>query len=164
MNTIGCSNLRHPIHVQLEGFDVDYPNEHLVDLHDGFNVNHESYSISSSASKRTELSTNAQPLNLPEAYKLKENGSAKSLEIKDDKQKIVNLGVNNYHEYQNNISRSHPQFDLQPMDFSANSIPEIESTDSGHIGDFTAFRNNVSPDTWNELTNNLQFWDPANIP
>ena len=47
-----------------------------------------------------------------------------------------------------------------PTDNSFNTF--FNDINSGPIGDFTAFRNNVSPDTWNELTTNLQFWDPAN--
>lgn len=42
-------------------------------------------------------------------------------------------------------------------------IEDMRNTYSGSIGDFTAFRNNLSPDTWNELTTNLQFWEPTNI-
>lgn len=42
-------------------------------------------------------------------------------------------------------------------------ISDIRETCSGTIGDFAAFRNNVSPDTWNELTSNLQFWDHSGL-
>lgn len=42
-------------------------------------------------------------------------------------------------------------------------IEDMRNTYSGSVGDFTAFRNNLSPDTWNELTTNLQFWEPTNI-
>lgn len=42
-------------------------------------------------------------------------------------------------------------------------ISDMRETCSGSIGDFTAFRNNVSPDTWNELASNLQFWDHSSL-
>lgn len=42
-------------------------------------------------------------------------------------------------------------------------ISDMRETCSGSIGDFAAFRNNVSPDTWNELASNLQFWDHSGL-
>lgn len=41
------------------------------------------------------------------------------------------------------------------------SFPELFHEFGESVGDFSSFRNNVSPDTWVELTNKL--WDPANI-
>ncbi|TID28141.1 hypothetical protein CANINC_002678 [Pichia inconspicua] len=43
----------------------------------------------------------------------------------------------------------------------ANSFPELFQELGEPISDFSSFRNNVSPDTWVELTSKL--WDPANI-
>lgn len=82
--------------------------------------------------------------------------------VSENHNKIHNSKVpspNNFH-LQNILQNSNPILEQQGFhDF----IEDMRSTYSDSVGDFTSFRNNISPDTWNELTTNLQYWDPANI-
>ncbi len=59
------------------------------------------------------------------------------------------------------IMHHHPVVDIEHTVGTESAIWSHQPQNPDQIGDFTAFRNNISPDTWNELTHNLQFWDPT---
>lgn len=73
----------------------------------------------------------------------------------------ASLYQNNYDSKQQSNDHKTETHTAINTDTFTNFLNDLETTYAGTIGDFTSFRNNVSPDTWNELTNNLQFWDPS---
>lgn len=56
-----------------------------------------------------------------------------------------------------------PLDNASAVNYALDYYPDSQNSDSVQIGDFSSFRNNVSPNTWSELTANLKFWDSPSL-
>lgn len=143
--------------------EVANSNSTKINSHNIMNTNEQNASLSNSLEENNSIEQNLQ------THDIYNDNERMILEIEnstcivsENHNKIQNSKVTSPDNFRlhNILQNSNPIFEQQGFhDF----IEDIRTTYSDSVGDFSSFRNNISPDAWNELTTNLQYWDPANI-